>query len=641
MEKINKLILTAISIAVLTGCGSKGQDGISKSYYKFINSATSVDYSVEIDADYASTDTGITDEITLNSKSDIQRILSTGDLHDKRSTEYNFKGTEDSESAENYVVAGKRYTTFDGYSFFTSNYSMDQQTVKGPFAVLDQIMGDKEANTSDSTFDENKAIEMQGTLKGPYIPYLIDDIDMSGILNFKQLKDKEISIDYEVYLDTKNKKPLGLVINCKDGMPDVLNEMVNGQNSSAIIAINKFRITYKFNDYNSINSIELPEGAATAKELDNIDSMSKSLVDNTSLENVTITKVNLGNFSFDIYSSWIKTDDLVKNAKYKAGDANNKVYSDTKYKFANGESYITAYNPSVFNELYRNITGESPEEDVDADTVAKLVLDKYSDDGYEIMDIPADGEIPRHILASENNSDTKTSKYDIFIIGEDEFLEIEFSLAGDELYQEDYKNAVSKVLDSMRYNPEEIEEKPSPIEEETKEDESKKPGEGTEEPEALKGTIKNPYKYTDIIDIAGIDITSANTVTEHIKVKNFTADKILAEQKLKSLGIESNGDAALVVLEMSVDKLKYTTESTLTMNLEMELVDREGNQIGEKLHDGKSVDNDDMTFTEDNEKMTASFVFNLPDNFDKKDGLLQLTYMDMNLGQKNVYIELQ
>ena len=78
--------------------------------------------------------------------------------------------------------------------------------------------------------------------------------------------------------------------------------------------------------------------------------------------------------------------------------------------------------------------------------------------------------------------------------------------------------------------------------------------------------------------------------------------------------------------------------------MEVSLVDKEGNKLGELLNSGKPLNKelqDGIIFKNDNETKQVVFAFGMPDSLDDETNLLMIKYNDPDLGERSLYVKLK
>lgn len=653
---LNKKVLAGMilagAVASLTGCKEQiTVDSINSEYYTFMNGVSSVQYSADTDLDLSAIIYGEKFEMSWDSTDKIDRVLATGDLASSRSVEAKALENEYEEKVTNYVTGGKRYATYNGTAFFVTDYEAASAVSKGPLRVIDDIMSDSNRSLSSKTGELNGVMcnMITGSLTGPYIPYLFDDVNMTGLLDFKSQIDKNITIDYFLYTSMEDKHPVQLAIALED-CESLLQPIVAGMDTSNSVTteteVGKFEVIYNFSGFNHINAIVLPDGVANATEIDNIDSLSLSAVESSKLDSEVYRDIKVGGFSTQLPDSWEPVD-VVGVTAYNGTDVNGKSYKVTRLKHKFSGSYIQMFNPVTLDVLIDKIAegGIETGEFVNAETgefnlelIKEGIVQYYTKLDYDTVRI--DGE-PNYIMSSKGDNQ---KEYIFIILGDGEFIEIKANLDGSELYKDYYDEIIINVANTFKY--EKVSEEVDNTEVETETDVSEPDADDNTDPsiEALTGTVRNPYEVNEKILMKGIDLSSGNIINEYAVIKSINTDKILVSQKLKESGITSDKEAALVNIVITSDNVSYTEDSQLDLIMKLSLVDEDGNDIGAKLNDGKPLNKelqDGIVFTSDNETKQVVFAFEMPDNFNEDTDLLKIQYNDPDLGDRSLYVKLK
>lgn len=670
-KKVLASIILASTVASLVGCQKKiTVDTINSEYCAFMNGITSVQYSAITDLDLYSVIYGEKFEMYWDSTDKIDRMISTGDLTSARSVNVRALENNYNENVTNYVTGGKRYATYDGSAFFVTDYTAAPEVSKGPLRVIDEIMSDANKSLSSQTGEVNGAMcnMITGTLTGPYLPYLFDDVNMTGLLNFKDQIDKDIKIDYYLYTSMDDKHPVQLALslkNCEDILEPIVAGMDNSNSENIETNVEVFDVIYNFTGFNQINAVVIPDGASNATETDNIDSLSLSAVASDKLDSEIYRDIKVGGFNIQLPDSWEPVD-LVGVEAYDGVDNTGKAYKVTRLKHKFSESYVQIYNPVTLDKLVEKLAngeivtdgfatvventaseaGSTETEEVtynyNVELIKEGVVQYYSKQNYDSVRI--DGE-PSYIMSTKG--DTK-KEYVFIIIGDGEFIEIRASLDGAELYKDYYNDVIANLASTFGYDAQQIEVDVDVDVNNQNGSESTEQTEtvtDTEAPvEALDGTVRNPYNVNEQILMRGIDLSSGNIINEYAVIKSINTDKLLVSQKLKESGLTVAGDTALVNIVVTTDKVKYTDTSELDLIMTVSLVDKDGNDIGAKLNDGKPLNKElqsGIIFTADNETKQVVFAFEMPENFNEETDLLKIQYNDPDLGDRSVYAKLK
>ena len=644
-------MILAGTVVSLTGCKEQiTVDSINSGYYTFMNGVSAVQYSADTDLDLSAIIYGEKFEMSWDSTDKIDRVLATGDLASSRDVEAKALENEYEEKVTNYVTGGKRYATYNGTAFFVTDYESASAVSKGPLRVIDDIMSDEDRSLSNQTGELNGVMcnMITGSLTGPYIPYLFDDVNMTGLLDFKSQIDKDITIDYYLYTSMEDKHPVQLAI-ALEGCESLLQPIVAGMDTSNSVTteteVKKFEVIYNFSGFNHINAIVLPDGVANATEKDNIDSLSLSAVQSSKLDSEIYRDIKVGGFSTQIPDSWEPVD-VLSTEKYEGTDVNGKYYKVTRLKHKFSGSYLQLFNPVTLDVLVNKLadggidTSEfliADTEEYNMDLIKEGIVQYYSKLDYDTVRI--DGE-PNYIMSSKGDIQ---KEYIFIILGDGEFIEIKASLDGSELYREYYDEVIINVANTFGYSQikQDMEVEVEITETEPSEDTEISEGVTTE---VITGTVRNPYKVNEKIMMKGIDLSSGNIINEYAVIKSINTDKILVSQKLKESGLKSDKEAALVNIVISTDKVKYTDESKLDLIMTLSLVDKDGNDTGAKLNDGKPLNKelqDGIIFESDNETKQVVFAFEMPENFNAETDLLKIQYNDPDLGDRSIYAKLK
>lgn len=667
-------VIMAGTLASLVGCQKKiTVDTINSEYYTYMNGISSVQYSAKTDLDLSSVIYGEKFEMSWDSVDKIDRMLSTGDLASVRNVSAKALENTYSESVTNYVTGGKRYATYDGSAFFVTDYNAAPEVSKGPLRIIDEIMSDANKSLSTQTGELNGVMcnMITGTLTGPYLPYLFDDVNMTGLLDFKSQIDKEIKINYYLYTSMEDKHPVQLALsikNCESLLEPIVAGMDSSNSENTETDVELFDVIYNFTAFNQINAIVLPDGASNATETDNIDSLSLSAVESSKLDSEANRDVKIGGFTIQLPDSWSPVD-VVGVTAYDGADSTGKAYKVTRLKHKFSESYVQIYNPVTLDKLVDKLsdggidtTGFAEAVEADTETAVEAVVETateytyntdlikegvvqyYSKQDYDSVGI--DGN-PSYIMSTKGDSQ---KEYIFIIIGDGEFVEVKVSLDGAELYRDYYDTVVANLASTFGYAKQSLVVDNTQFGEQTltEAEIETTPGDGESgtdsSVDALSGTIRNPYAVNEQILMKGIDLSSGNIINEYAVIKSINTDKLLVSQKLKESGLTTDGDAALVNIVITTDKVKHTDTSELDLIMTVSLVDKDGNDIGAKLNDGKPLNKelqDGIIFTSDNETKQVVFAFEMPENFDETSDMLKIQYNDPDLGDRSVYAKLK
>lgn len=656
MKHITKLTPAIIlSILALTACGGgNSKEAIASKYAEFIGGASSVAYNVTTDLDMQSTIYGEDFKMSWDSTDKITRILSTGDFATERKIDAKALENDYNESLSNYIVGGERYTTYDGSAFFKTEYTMDSTLSRGILNIIDQIVSSENTAVNSGTVevDKVKCLLETGTIKGAYLPYIFDKVNMTGLIDFKTMTDKEVTVDYMLYLNEKTKQPVKLDLQLRD-IDGLLTDVVSGiKNDSSNVEtdVNTFTVTYLFTEYNTVNAIELPSGANNAVEQKNIDDLSISATGTDKLDTEKNRKVNVAGFTFQVSDKWEPRDVMLDGYDGVASDGNR--YKVTRLGYSLSEAKIDITNPVsvqlLVDEIAKSGIDTSDCLNVDAedsenvtfniDNIASKEVDYMDANGYSADYL--DGGKVKYIMGTKG--DTK-KEYQMVVFGGTDFVKITFTTDGSELYKDYYDETLTSLIESLDYKaPEkaieiEITETESDNTEETE-------AETTEAVEEIRGTVKNPYESKEQIEMRGIDLNSGNIVNEYAVVNSINTDKIIVEQKLKQTGIDTDKNAAVVNVTITTDKVKYTDDSTVDLEMQVSLVDKDGKQVGSLLNDGKPINKEfenGIIFDGDNQSKKVTFAFEMTDDFDEDKDMLKIQYNDPDLGNRDLYIKLK
>lgn len=664
-------LATVTSSLSLSGCAKKFDATTSaEAYSTYMNNMSSVKYTANITLNLTAEIYGERIKMYWKSADSIVRMLNTGELSCDRSVSASVSNKEYDEKISHYVVGGKRYATYDnGNSYVMKDYVPNSAVAKGPFRVIDAIMNDSNATygTEGCTYRNQPCNYVSGTLTGPYLPYLMDEINMTGLMDFKNVSSENVTFAYLLKVDKEDGHPYSLegsLIAGDNGksmeslMTNIVASADENASTNANVKIDTFNIFYDIEGVNVASTIELPENAADAKEVDNIESMSISATESNTMDEEDYKGVKVGDFMIEVPDSWQKAD-ILDSEYYEGADSNGKTWDTAKLVHSHSESYIQVYNPVTLDKLIEKLNAggintegavyegfdsedaENPEvlQLYDLDKIKEFTVQYFSKLDYDSVRI--DGE-PSYIMSSKGD---KKKEYDFIIFGGDrDYIEIKAVLDGAELYKEYYDEVINHLASSFSYNKTEVVETGKTEEStESTEGETSETTEGNEV-ESLVGTLRNPYKVNDNIEMRGIDLTSGNIINEYAVIKSINTDKLLVGQKLKESGLKENSKAALVNIVITTDKVKYTDESELDLVMSICLVDKDGKEIGQKLNDGKPLNKDlkdGIVFTSDNETKQVVFAFEKPDDFDENTALLEIKYNDPDLGDRAVYTKLK
>ena len=644
-----------LSILALTACGGgNNKDAIASKYQEFINGASSVSYNVDTELSLKSTIYGEDFNMSWDSTDKMIRILSTGDFSAERKIKAKALENDYEESLTNYIVAGERYTTYDGSAFFKTSYDADASLNKGIVSIMDQIVVSDQTAVNSGTQEINgvKCLTETGTLKGAYLPYLFDKVNMTGLIDFKTLTDKEITMEYMLYLNEKTKQPVSLCLRLSD-VNGILTDVISGmKNESTTINtdVSDFLVTYDFNEYNTVSAIELPEGANSAVEQANIDDMSISATGTDKLDVEKSRNVNVGGFSFKVSDQWEPKDALLEGYDGEASDGNK--YKPTRLGYSQSEAKIDIMNPVSISLLVDKLTKSgvdttscvnTTEGDeavtYNLDNVASLEVDYLNAQGYA-ADYLDDGKV-KYIMGAKG--DTKKT-YKIIAFGGDDFLDITFTTDGSELYKDYYDKTLQSMIESLDYK--EVQKIEITIDETSQAAENTETEAETTEAavEKLRGTVKNPYESREQVEMKGIDLMSGNVVNEYVVVNSINTDEIIVGQKLKQAGLNITNKAGIVNMTVTTDKVKYTDDSYVDLVMHVSLVDKDGKQVGSLLNDGSPINKefaDNIRFDGDNQSKKVTFAFEVTDDFDEDEDMLKITYNDPDLGDRSLYVKLK
>lgn len=644
-----------LSILALTACGGgNNKDAIASKYQEFINGASSVSYNVDTELSLKSTIYGEDFNMSWDSTDKMIRILSTGDFSAERKIKAKALENDYEESLTNYIVAGERYTTYDGSAFFKTSYDADASLNKGIVSIMDQIVVSDQTAVNSGTQEINgvKCLTETGTLKGAYLPYLFDKVNMTGLIDFKTLTDKEITMEYMLYLNEKTKQPVSLCLRLSD-VNGILTDVISGmKNESTTINtdVSDFLVTYDFNEYNTVSAIELPEGANSAVEQANIDDMSISATGTDKLDVEKSRNVNVGGFSFKVSDQWEPKDALLEGYDGEASDGNK--YKPTRLGYSQSEAKIDIMNPVnvslLVDELTKsgvdttscvNTTEGDEAVTYNLDNVASLEVDYLNAQGYA-ADYLDDGKV-KYIMGAKG--DTKKT-YKIIAFGGDDFLDVTFTTDGSELYKDYYDKTLQSMIESLDYK--EVQKVEITIDETSQAAENTETEAETTEAavEELRGTVKNPYESREQVEMKGIDLMSGNVVNEYVVVNSINTDEIIVGQKLKQAGLNITNKAGIVNMTVTTDKVKYTDDSYVDLVMHVSLVDKDGKQVGSLLNDGSPINKefaDNIRFDGDNQSKKVTFAFEVTDDFDEDKDMLKITYNDPDLGDRSLYVKLK
>lgn len=186
MKKRKLVLLFTLAALSLAGCGGGkfNNETLTNGYYAYINNVGAVKYTVDTNISLDSDIYGETFKMKWKSKDVITRMPATGDLISERKVDATALENEYSETISNYLVGGKRYATYDGKAFFVTDYTPSAGVSKGPLSIVDAILADEEKTLTTQTgkVGEVECNLTNGSLTGPYLPYLIDDVNMTGLL---------------------------------------------------------------------------------------------------------------------------------------------------------------------------------------------------------------------------------------------------------------------------------------------------------------------------------------------------------------------------------------------------------------------------------------------------------------------------
>lgn len=686
MKKRKLVLLFTLAALSLAGCGGGkfNNETLTNGYYAYINNVGAVKYTVDTNISLDSDIYGETFKMKWKSKDVITRMPATGDLISERKVDATALENEYSETISNYLVGGKRYATYDGKAFFVTDYTPSAGVSKGPLSIVDAILADEEKTLTTQTgkVGEVECNLTNGSLTGPYLPYLIDDVNMTGLLDFKSDVDKDITFDYELYTSIKDKSPVlvNVFIRNSDKLFNTIISGMDSSNSGSVSTkVKSFSIGYTFNEFNGVNVIELPAEAGNATVTDNIDSLSISAVGNKKLDEESYVNVAIGDFEITVPDSWKAVDIVGNSIGYDGVDSHNKNYKPTRLGHKQSTSYVQVMNPVTLDKLVEKLekagidtsemmvveegeagaSGAGTEESGESVKVSGYNLDKITDgtvqyylsQDYDSVSIDGNGEAPAYVMSSKG--DVKKS-YVFILLGKNDFCEVQVSLDGSELYKDYYDTVLSNLAGNFKYeeHTEEVVDSGEEVEETEAGGDTEAGGETGEETgeqaetgvEALSGTLKNPYKVNEKIQMKGIDLSSGNIVDEYATIKSINTEKLLVDQKLKEAGISVESKAALVNVVVNTDKVKFTEESELDLLMEVSLVDKDGNAIGKELNSGKPLNKefkDGIVFKNDGETKQVVFAFEMTDDFDEETNLIKIKYNDPDLGDRALYVKLK
>lgn len=627
------MTLATLSIVSLAACGKEKTR--SQLLDEFVGSKKIANYTVDSEMNIESSMYG--EDIKMNWKASdvIKRDLTSGDLQTSRKLYYNTLVDTEDISMTNYAIGNKYYMTYDGQSFFETGYSPKKKVTTGPLEIASRIVKaadngeDIKIGELDGEINGHEAEVLSGKLSGDYLYYLIDEVNMVGLTDFKDHLDAKVSLNTRVYLDKKDKTPLGMEVNIGNAS-DTIKSLVTDNDTSDFILKN-FYLKYTFNDFGD-GEITLPEAANKAKHVDKIDenTIKKSGIRLEEKENMLT--ISSGDFSTKIPDSWKKQSSVDQEQSYKGLDAHGKAYSTLVFKYVNSESTITLKNPVIIENLAM-ILGMNTE-NLDYEALKDTIVSKYTSNGYEAL--RNRNSNPENITFTKTNSNRKY--YVFFVFGDNQFIEIDAEMDGSEIYKDYYDKVIVDMIDSINYtyHEDKVEETEPETEQETETTDNSE--------ELIKGTVKNPYNSSESVEIRGIDLVSMNIVTEQAKLQNVLTDKILVGQKLKDLGIKEDGNSVLVFLNVQAGKIKYSDNSSSSLEMSLSLCDETGEEIGDLINSGKPLEkeySDGISFTQDNESKDLTFGFKTKDDFDINKAILKISYNDPDFGSKTEFIKLK
>lgn len=675
------LMLGLIGLS-LAGCSKKETvQSIGAEALEKLNDIQSINYSTKIDLELSSLVYGEKMKMTYTGDISTDRVLGTGEIHSF--SDYSTQAFADrySEQIESYVKAEgadyNQYATFDGNQFYKVKLTRNQDEDKvGPLGLVAYIID--ESNTTDLTWDyiegkKDNGYVITSIATGNYLKYIVDKTSMSGLIDFKNnLNDKVVA--YTTLKLDKNKALKSIKLDFKD-TGDVFPSILGGMDQDSVEStMTHFSVDISFNNFNSVSEITLPEGAVNAVETDNINNFSVQVTSNEKVESETYNTVRVGNLKFEVPSNWEELKSGIYKDMFSSGGHGTAskeykhMYSTSVMKFTGGISLFdwegksslgivpdstvnntdatdtteTAQESEAVETEVANETSESGESTEDVAPIFEIEAKKYLDAKLEAVKTDydsitlIDGEVP-YIIGNKEADGNKS--YAIYLTdGRDEF-EILVTFDDSNLYKDYYTESLNHLLGSLKLLIDTEEDENYVKVEETA---PEKPEISTENTlDNILGSQANPYKLNDVVSINIIDMSTGNIATENIKVSGVLKDKIIVGQKIKEHESKTKESLAeytsiqLVQFSVSSSGYSYTEDNKLPFNLKADVL-KDG-KVVESITGTTPLGMTEMTLSENDKESDFIFAYDIDDI---SHSLVRITYADPDLGDTEVYIEL-
>ncbi len=276
-------VLSFSLIAPLSGCGSVTAQSLAGKIVDNMADVQSAEESVSMDFDGTvnltsyNTSIGMTIQATQDSEITIDPLVT----HSTGTLSMSFLDSSETMDFEDYTVLEDNvltiYETSDGdpYVKYTQDMTDDEVTAVSSLYNEDLIQGiadgsiEAELAEDTETFHDEECYVITSTVSGDQLQSTLDQTGLSDVLMEFMTSDDlaDVSLPITIYVGKDSKNLAGMVIDMADLGQALFDNLLAGQDLGDYeVAMDTFQTEVAMSDYNSIDSIEIPEDALNADE---------------------------------------------------------------------------------------------------------------------------------------------------------------------------------------------------------------------------------------------------------------------------------------------------------------------------------------------------------------------------------------
>nr|WP_317361687.1 DUF6612 family protein [uncultured Blautia sp.] len=259
------MILGGMAAAVImsTGCKKETPDSILKEAIKNQAEAKSVDGSMEMDMTMGMAQSGVSMELDMNLKMDIQMTQNPDMYHLKGSMGMDLMGLNvDMEMYGQESENGDKFTVYSMTNGNWEKYEEEQdEDVAEALANLDSISAEGlELEKNLVEVKGKKAYKMTGFMEG-------EDLEESGLLNAageeaQNLDWSNVKAKVSIWIYKDSKLPAAMQIQVKD------SPQPKDDTDDAMVYLKSLNLKMEYKGYDKIDKIRIPKEALNAVEVD-------------------------------------------------------------------------------------------------------------------------------------------------------------------------------------------------------------------------------------------------------------------------------------------------------------------------------------------------------------------------------------